>query len=245
MTDNENSYISLEQAKSLVSALEQGQVASANEIIEQASHKMQQDIFVGVGKLTRQLHDSLSNMSIDERFSSFVSSSLPDAKERLSYVVEMTSQAANQTMDAVDECIPLAQKHQATVNEILPSWERLKDCKIKVDEFRMLCTTLDKYFSESVNDAEQLNTKLNDIVLAQGYQDLTGQVLHKITDLVKDVEENLIGILKLFGHYDDEQQLDRVDNCIEAEGPVVAKSKQHDVVSGQDDVDDLLSSLGF
>lgn len=245
MTDNETSYISLEQAKNLVEVLEQGNVASANKIIEDLSRNMQRDIFDSVGKITRELHDSIEQVSIDDRFSSLVSSSLPDAKERLSYVVEMTSQAANKTMDAVDDCIPLAKKHETTVTDILPSWERLKDCKIKVGEFRMLRDRLDCYFDESVTDAQLLNDKLNDIVLAQGYQDLTGQVLQKITDLVRDVEENLITLLKIFGKYDENVAPERIDNCVETDGPVVPKSKQHDVVSGQGDVDDLLSSLGF
>jgi len=245
MTGNEKGYISLEQAKNLVAVLEQGNVASANRILEDVSQEIQQDIFESVGKLTRDLHSTISQDSIDERFSSLVSSCLPDAKERLNYVVEMTSEAANKTMDAVDECVPLAKKHQVTVTDILPSWERLKDCKIKVGEFRMLRDRLDTYFAESVEDAEQLNDKLNDIVLAQSYQDLTGQVLQKITELVLDVETNLISLLKLLGKYDDESELKRVDNCIETDGPVVPKTKQHDVVAGQNDVDDLLSSLGF
>ncbi len=245
MTGNEKSYISLEQAKELVAQLEQGHITSANKIIEDVSLEMKDDIFESVGKLTRELHDTISQESIDDRFSSLVANCLPDAKERLGYVVDMTAQAANRTMDVVDECIPLAQKHHTTVTDILPSWERLKDCKIKVGEFRMLRDRLDNYFDESVNDAQQLNEKLNEIVLTQGYQDLTGQVLQKITELVQDVEVNLVALLKLLGKSDNELATKRIDNCIEPDGPVVPKAKQHDIVEGQDDVDDLLSSLGF
>ena len=75
---------------------------------------------------------NVTEMKMDESFSSIVNVSLPDAKERLQYVMEMTADAANKTMDAVDECIPLAKKHHETVQNILPSWKRLKDCKIKV-----------------------------------------------------------------------------------------------------------------
>lgn len=245
MTDSETSHISLEQARDLVSALEQGNIADANKILEIASQNIQHELFEGVGKLTRQFHDSFTQMSMDERFSSLVNLSIPDAKERLQYVVEMTADAANKTMDAVDECIPLAQKHQATVQDILPSWERLKDCKIKVGEFKQLRNKLDQYFDESVKDADALNIKLNDIVLAQGYQDLTGQVLQKISEMVRGVEEDLINLLKLFGQYEQKEPVEKIDNCIEPDGPIVPAAKKHDVVSGQDDVDDLLSSLGF
>ena len=115
----------------------------------------------------------------------------------------------------------------------------------KIDEFRHLREQLDNYFSESITDSELLNTKLNDIIMAQGYQDLTGQVLYKITDLLQEVEENLIGLLKVFGQHQDDVVVERIDNCTEADGPVVPLSKLHDVVAGQDEVDDLLSSLGF
>lgn len=245
MTNNETPHISLEQARELVSALEQGNIADANQLVEAVAQDIQHELFDSVGKLTRQFHDSFTEMSIDERFSSLVNMSIPDAQERLEYVVKMTSEAANKTMDAVDECLPLAQKHQNTVRDIQPSWERLKDCKIKVGEFKTLRDKLDAYFAESVNDADELNAKLNDIVLAQGYQDLTGQVLQKISEMVKNVEEDLINLLKLFGHYEKKEPVEKVENCIEADGPMVPASKKHDVVSGQDDVDDLLSSLGF
>lgn len=245
MAENQTSYISLTQAKQLVAHLEQGSVTSANEMLEDISRQMQLEIFDEVGKLTRQLHNSVVDFSLDEVFSSLVSSSLPDAKDRLLYVVDMTAQAATKTMDAVDDCIPLAQKHRVKVTEILPSWQRLKDCKIKFEEFLLLREKLDSYFSESVTDAELLHTKLNDILMAQDYQDLTGQVLYKITDLVKEVEENLISLLKVFGQHQEEIVVERINNCTEADGPVVPAAKQHDVVSGQDEVDDLLSSLGF
>ncbi|NRA70753.1 MAG: protein phosphatase CheZ [Gammaproteobacteria bacterium] len=245
MIENQYSHISLEQAKQLVLHLEQGSVTSANEIIERISREMQQELFTEVGRLTRQLHDSVVDFSLDDNFSSMVNSSLPDAKERLLYVVDLTAKAANKTMDAVDECLPLAQKHHQTVSEIQPSWERLKNCKIKVGEFRLLREQIDNYFSESISDAEKLSGKLNDILLAQDFQDLTGQVLYKISDLVNEVENNLIGLLKVFGQHQDDVTVEKIDNCIEPDGPVVPAAKKHDVVNGQDEVDDLLSSLGF
>lgn len=249
MIDNEKPHISLEDARKLVAALEQDNFHDANKLLEVASNNMHQELFEGVGKLTRQFHDSFTNMNMDERFSSIVNLSLPDAKERLQYVVELTADAANKTMDAVDECIPLAQKHRNTVREILPSWNRLKNCKIKADEFKLLRDKIDNYFDESINDAEALNITLNDIVLAQGYQDLTGQVLQKVSEMMRDVEEDLVGLLKLFGQYEAKEAKkpkEKIDNYIEAEGPIMPTVKEvTDVVSGQDDVDDLLSSLGF
>jgi len=71
-------------------------------------------------------------------------------------------------------------------------------------------------------------------------------VLQKISEMMRDVEEDLIGLLKLFGQYEPKESKEKIDNCIAAQGPIMPTEKQkNDVVSGQDDVDDLLSSLGF
>ncbi|MEC9169813.1 MAG: protein phosphatase CheZ, partial [Pseudomonadota bacterium] len=92
---------------------------------------------------------------------------------------------------------------------------------------------------------------LTEVLMAQGYQDLTGQVIRRVIDLVKEVEDSLVNMLTMFGERDGAEQTkpssvkaDKVDG-VEAEGPIIDADKRDDVVSGQDDVDDLLSSLGF
>jgi chemotaxis protein CheZ len=88
---------------------------------------------------------------------------------------------------------------------------------------------------------------MTDVLMAQDFQDLTGQVIRKVIDLVHEVEENLIAMLTAFGISEDQQRelvSPKVgDNLVE--GPIVNKEKRSDVVEDQDDVDDLLSSLGF
>ena len=245
MAENQESHISLEQARQLVSHLEAGKIDDANALVESVAASVQQDIFDEVGKLTRQLHNSISEFSLDTRFSNLVNNSLPDAKERLNYVVSMTADAANQTMDVVEECLPLFEKQKSSIEEIMPSWQRLRNCTIKIDEFRQLRGNLDDYFGRALEESVHLQGKLTDILMAQGYQDLTGQVLHKIMELVRDVEDNLINLLQVFGQANVEADTDEQESSIAAEGPVVAAAQREDVVAGQDEVDDLLSSLGF
>lgn len=245
MAEYEESYITLEQARLLVAHLEAGKVADANALMEELSTSMQQEIFDEVGKLTRQLHDSITDFSLDARFSTLVEDSLPDAKERLDYVVSMTADAANTTMDMVEQCLPKFEEQKSRIEHILPSWHRLRDCSIKIDEFRILRKELDNFFGNAIEDSEQLQSKMTDILMAQGYQDLTGQVLQKIMELVKDVEDNLINLLQVFGHVNDKKGTPDIDKSIAAEGPVVPAAQRDEVVAGQDEVDDLLSSLGF
>lgn len=245
MAEIQESHISLEQARQLVSYLETGNIGDANALVESVTAGLQQDIFDEVGKLTRQLHNSITDFSLDARFSNLVNNSLPDAKERLDYVVSMTADAANQTMDVVEECLPMFEQQKTSIEEILPSWQRLRNCTIKIDEFRQLRGNLDDYFSRALEESVHLQGKLTDILMAQGYQDLTGQVLHKIMELVRDVEDNLINLLQVFGQANAESNTDKQESSIAAEGPVVAAAQREDVVAGQDEVDDLLSSLGF
>ena len=95
--------------------------------------------------------------------------------------------------------------------------------------------------------SQLLNSKLTEVLMAQGYQDLTGQVIRRVIDLAKEVEDSLVNMLTVFGE-PSTQELDEAAasaQLLTAEGPIIDAESRDDVVSGQDDVDDLLSSLGF
>ena len=94
--------ITLEQAKLLVEYLENGDQDKANQLILDAASKEQSELFAEVGKLTRQLHESLKSFELDTRIADITTDAIPDAKERLNYVMEMTEAAANKTMDAIE-----------------------------------------------------------------------------------------------------------------------------------------------
>jgi len=90
---------------------------------------------------------------------------------------------------------------------------------------------------------------LTEVLMAQGYQDLTGQVIRRVIELVKEVEDSLVHMLTVFGGAEATKTVKssqpKVEKAIVAEGPIIDAESRDDVVSGQDDVDDLLSSLGF
>ena len=100
--------ISLEQARELVQLLEMGEHDSANQLVQQLAVPGSSELFAEVGKLTRQLHDSLKNFQIDPSLNNLLEEDIPDAKKRLNHVIDMTEQAANRTMDAVESCLPIA-----------------------------------------------------------------------------------------------------------------------------------------
>ncbi|MDP5134887.1 protein phosphatase CheZ [Rheinheimera baltica] len=242
--------ISLDQARELVQLLEMGENDAANELVQQLAVPGSSELFAEVGKLTRQLHDSLKNFQIDPSLNNLLEEDIPDAKKRLNHVIDMTEQAANRTMDAVESCLPIADQLTQQLDKIKPQWQKLMHRQMQLGDFKMLCATLDSFFQQASGDSTTLNGLLTDVLMAQDYQDLTGQILRRVIELVREVEESLIGLLTAFGQSSIMMQAEakparNKPKAHEAEGPIIDAAEREDVVSGQDDVDDLLSSLGF
>ncbi|WP_199611234.1 protein phosphatase CheZ [Flocculibacter collagenilyticus] len=253
MSASNASLISLEQAKELVQLLEDGEVDKANQIIHDTSSPESSELFAEVGKLTRVLHDSLRNFQLDARISNLANDDLPDAKERLNYVMNLTEQAANRTMDAVESSLPIADKINNDIAQLKPHWNKLMSRDLKVGEFKALCRNLDNFIKQAETDAAQLHVLLTEVLMAQDFQDLTGQVIRRIIELVREVEDSLIYLLKVFAGEDaalaqaDDKSKDKLSQSDKekAEGPIMNAEVREDVVTDQDEVDDLLSSLGF
>ncbi|MFT6897815.1 MAG: chemotaxis protein CheZ [Paraglaciecola sp.] len=240
--------MSIEDAKTLVSLLENGDNHGAQTLLDEVTEHNSIELFAEVGKLTRQLHDSLNNFQLDERIANLATEEIPDAQTRLMYVIETTEQAANRTMDLVDSCMPIAQHLSTGIATILPEWKKLMSRKLELGEFNTLCHDLDDFLDVGGAESAKLTELLTEVLMAQGYQDLTGQVIRRVIDLVKIVEDNLVHMLTMFGGTvmteNTKTSEDQADS-VEAEGPIIDAANREDVASDQDDVDDLLSSLGF
>ena len=238
--------ITLEQAKALVEFLEKGQQEEADQLLADIQNPINSELFAEIGKLTRQLHDSMMNFQLDSRLNDLANADIPDAKERLNYVISRTEDAANKTMDAVESIFPVVDTIQQQVKAVDPLWKKLMHNDLNLGEFKSLCLDIDKLLKTTSTETERMHALMTDVLMAQDFQDLTGQVIRKVIDLVREVEESLINMLTAFGVSEAEQQkaiLKTGENLVE--GPIVNTEERDDVVSGQDDVDDLLSSLGF
>ncbi|HGF7529800.1 TPA: protein phosphatase CheZ [Vibrio cholerae] len=240
--------ISLEQAKELVQLLEQGQQSEANRLFTYVYESANNPMFKEIGMLTRDLHEALKNFQfqIDERFSEIATDEIPDARERLQYVIQKTEVAANKTMDAVDRCMPIADKLHESLLLIRPEWNGLMNGRIELMHFKSLCHRIDDLLSQVEGDSSELRGELTEILMAQDFQDLTGQIIKRVINLVNEVEKRLVEILTVFGAAQKEQKADKATvSSIEPEGPILNPHERIDAVSSQDEVDDLLSSLGF
>lgn len=254
MTALKNAPISLDDAKKLVELLENGDNQGAQDLLESAGAQSSVELFAEVGKLTRQLHDSLNNFQLDPRIINMANEDIPDAQTRLTYVIEATEEAANKTMDLVDSCMPIAEKLHDGIVKVLPEWNKLIARELQLGEFNLLVKEMDNFLKCGSEDSAKLTGLLTEVLMAQGYQDLTGQVIRRVIELVKEVEDNLVYMLTMFGGVEPKDGADVVEkpnkseneaDSVKAEGPILDADGREDVASDQDDVDDLLSSLGF
>ncbi|WP_205859264.1 protein phosphatase CheZ [Pleionea sediminis] len=237
--------VTLNQARELIQHLEDGNVEKAREAIDGLSQIREASLFVEVGKLTRQLHEALTNFQLDSKLMGIAAQEIPDAKERLNYVIQTTENAANTTMDLVEKSIPISAKIKVDAEELSLDWERLYRRELGPGEFRELAGRIENFLKNVSSESTELNGILNDVMVAQNYQDLTGQVIRKVITLVHDVEENLVELIKMFGNTDEYEEAQKEEvKTSGVEGPVIDETRD-DVLTSQDDVDDLLSSLGF
>lgn len=245
--------ITLEQARLFVEYLENDQQDKADSLMVEIQNPINSDLFAEIGKLTRQLHDSLMNFQLDSRLNDLATADIPDAKERLNYVISRTEEAANKTMDAVESIFPAVDSIQEQLQLVEPDWQKLMSNEIDLKEFKGLCHHIDKLLKMTGKEAINIHSLMTEVLMAQDFQDLTGQVIRKVIDLVREVEESLISMLTAFGLTEDmlsgaqentTKSMPKVGKNL-VEGPIMNKEERDDVAVDQDDVDDLLSSLGF
>ncbi len=252
-------------ASLLLEKLQSDDYKEASKMIVDLNETRDKTIFQSVGELTRALHESIKNFNIPgdpqllaaQNSDDKNGSELHDASNGLEYVLTLTKNAADKTMDMVEECAPISNELGQEASSLKQEWLRLRNREMTPDEFRALYTRLDIYFETLDVGTNKLNENMQNIILEQGFQDLTGQVLKKVINLVTEVEGNLVSLMRIAGQVEEVVGID-VDEYsnkdddgktkgpdIVGEGPQYNAEKRADVVNSQDDVDDLLSSLGF
>lgn len=260
MSDNSTSqFDSFEQAMKdgateLLQSVESGNFAAAMQTIQELSEARHKSFYNEVGHLTRSLHDAIRDFQMDTVDQIVnkdeAASKITDATDRLNYVIEMTSRAANVTMDMIDSSVPVAGNLQNQARDLRKDWGRLLQRDLTPTEFRDLYKRMDSFLKDADENATLLHSNLNSILLEQGYQDLTGQVITKVTHLIRDVEEKLVHLVAVAGRVDSISGIEHEKKKIEqasddkGHGPAI-NSENPEVLNNQDEVDDLLSSLGF
>jgi len=243
-----------ERALALVDRLENSDYPGATEMIRRLNEARDRSIYHEVGKLTRGLHEAIVNFQIDtgRGIETEKMSQMANAQERLDYVINLTQKSADKTMDMVEQGIPVAAELGESARQLRADWQRLARREMSAEEFRSLYQQIDSFLGKTDAASGSLGATFNEILLAQDFQDLSGQVIKKVIMLVKEVEERLVDLMRMAGQVEELTGIFRTPDVAEkagadvvAEGPQIKAGQRADVVSGQDEVDDLLSSLGF
>ncbi len=241
-TDKLSRQECLDRARTLVAKIEAGGEDDAQQLLNEFAGHRESVLFQEIGRLTRELHDTLNSFQNDARLASLTECEIPDAKERLNYVLNMTDQAARRTLTAVEESVPLNETIGQRASNLQQEWARFTRRQMEPAEFRALSHRLNEFLTVTKDDTSKIHTRLMDVLMAQEYQDLTGQVIHRVIRLVQDVENSLVGLIKFSSK---SGTVCSAESKGGLEGPQINPSARPDVVSNQDEVDDLLSSLGF
>jgi chemotaxis protein CheZ len=144
----------------------------------------------------------------------------------------------------VEHSIPLIEKIGQQSAELSQQWEKLRSRLLNKEDFKELSESLASFLKKTESDAGELHKDLSEVLMAQDFQDLTGQIIRKVINLVHDVEEKLVMLVRITGNKLEAPDQKKEDKE-ELAGPAVPGLDQGDQVTNQDDVDDLLSSLGF
>ena len=190
-------------------------------------------MFQQLGSITRQLHDALKELGYTDKLKGTVDQ-LPDAQSRLSYIARLTGEAAEKVLNHVE----LGKTEQGLIAE---RGRQLADTISRVPALAKAMPELMEWTNEIVTTSEQTDARLTDIMMAQDFHDLTGQVIARVVHLAGTIEEQLLGLLLQSAPSGQPGQ----DHAYELAGPVVDGTGRTDVVNDQQQVDDLLASLGF
>ena len=219
-------------------------VTEIDNISENESITTDKKVIDQIGQLTRNLHDSLRELGYDRRLEA-IAAEVPEAQDKLSYVATKTEQAAERTLNATEIAMPIQDKLSADAIHLSEKWKQafeIQQTNPDTEIFKTLLIDTLQYLDKVPEQTNATNAQLMEIMMAQDFQDLTGQVIKKITHMVQSLEKDLIDLLLA--------NVPAKKNTVVADeglmnGPVTNPEKRNDVVCNQDQVDDLLASLGF
>jgi len=198
-------------------------------------------IFSRIGHLTRELRDGMSSLGLDRAIID-AAEAIPDTRERLNYIVNKTSQAADRALTCVEVARPLQDRLNSQAKALTGRWDAWFDEPVELPVARDLVSDTRLFLADVPMLVEQTNAQLMEIMMAQDFQDLTGQVIQRMMQLIENIENELIQVLI-------ENMSGMVLPTATApeslkNGPQIDHS-QTGVVATQDQVDDLLAELGF
>ena len=247
------------KAEQLITELKKGDIGSALRVINELQQAKHQAFYNEIGQLTRGLHEAINSfsddMEQDQQLDSGTLSGMSDASERLNYVIEITERTSHETMDRVDNSLLLIDKlddQSVRFKDLLSLVGQLEG---EVDGLKGVYDRTCQVKQESEDTIKDLKSQLTEILLAQSSQDISGQLIRRVISLLTEVQSGLVQLIDMAAKIENlsaaelggvsPERTDSKEKVPKAEGPQFKAQDNPNVVSGQDDVDELLSSLGF
>jgi chemotaxis protein CheZ len=223
----------------------QVQAAPAAVAAEAPAEGQHPGMYERLGSCVRMLHDSLRELGYDKALSE-ASAQIGDAQDRLEYVASLTEQAANKVLNTLDEGMPAQDDLSKQAADMATRWDDLFAGKLSIEQFKALAGD-SRQFARMVSDAtEKEKARLLDIMMAQDFQDITGQLIKKVVVITKTVEGELAQILRDNAPAEMREKLAQKQQAAEAAPqPLMQGPSVPTAALDQDNVDDLLAELGF
>jgi len=197
------------------------------------------DLIHRIAQLTRSLRENMRELGLDQAIKD-AAHAIPDARDRLHYVAQMTEQAANRVLNAAEQTQPWQESMGNDAKALDARWQDWFDHPVELDQARALVDDTRAFIKSVPEKTQASQNNLMDIIMAQDFQDLTGQVIMKMLGVIGAIESELVQVLIDNAPIEKREETQTLLN-----GPVVNAQGKNDVVTNQDQVDDLLASLGF
>jgi chemotaxis protein CheZ len=233
-----------EYVVALSAALETGDEAGFGAALDEIVHLREKSLFSELRQLSVNLRGALERFTLDSRLVDLAEKEVPDAKHRLDHVLKLTDEAAHKTMDLVEQSEPIAARTSKAANDLNVLWKRFRARDIAVQDFRGMVDHMDKFLDLAQSDTDTIRRNLSEVLLTQGYQDLTGQIIRGVMNLVGELELTLGELVRL-SSTDPAKKSTVTGDTVRGFGPVVPGVNHGVTVNGQQDVDSLLSGLGI
>jgi chemotaxis protein CheZ len=232
------------QVAALQCAIDGGDAAAFRHAFDALCVEMDGGIMPELKRLTATAQSALARFSAEARLDALAGHEVPDARKRLTHVVKLTDEAAHRTMDLVDGCVPLVDESARGSAMLLEAWDAYDERDLAIASLWPERAAM--FLERTRSDSEALRANLSELLMAQGYQDITGQIIRSVISLVDELEQVLGKLVEIA----DGNEVTTVVRAVREQpnwerglGPQVAGLESTDAVSGQDDIDALLSQM--
>ena len=216
--------------RSLNAALAANDGARFNDLLDQLLRSRESNIQADVVRISSALQEALSRFRMDSRIASLAEKDMPDARERLDHVVELTEKAAHRTLDLIERSVPLAEATARRADELARSGGAGG-------------ASLAEFLATARDNCDAVRANLTEVMLAQGFQDITGQIIRGVHKLIGEVETVLDDLMNVHG-IPREVVENAVADRLKLEGPAIPGITKN-AVTDQSDIDDLMAGLGI